>query len=358
MSLTFINLEDSPDKPKPFGLASGMIEDFLHNPLEMLRTLKCDKTSGSWDLGKIREILNKINDLAFQNNTSHDLIKPRKISLENQNLSEQVGDFDKLYSSFRLSQKYDNKSERIQQVIKDFKNRVIYRSIRPSSVQPMKIEQPQKCKLMSKEFEQKLNTINAKYGMKASQLTVKSKYMNHYSLNTNNQQTTNTEFIRPQTTSCSARKTYSFRREKTYDLDQKFQYSARPSRARAQSGQQVQNFELEKQNQSIIARIMKKSERRLNQKVNLKKYDLENHDIQPTFMLDDSDSQTKRLMKCIEFNPLNSIQQEYRNFMPNDEDFIVKLGFQQLQSKEKRQNQLKQKVFYAKAQSNYIQDPV
>lgn len=65
MSLTFINLDDSPDKPKPFGLASGMIEDFLHNPLEMLRTLKCDKISGSWDLGKIREILNKINDLAF-----------------------------------------------------------------------------------------------------------------------------------------------------------------------------------------------------------------------------------------------------------------------------------------------------
>ncbi|CAD8115636.1 unnamed protein product [Paramecium primaurelia] len=357
MSLTFINLEDSPDKPKPFGLASGMIEDFLHNPLEMLRTLKCDKISGSWDLEKIREILNKINDLAFQNNVSHDIIKPRKISLENQKLIDQVDDFDKLYSSFRHSQKYDNKSERIQKVIKDFKNRVIYRSVRPSSVQPKTIEQPKKCKLMSKEFEQKLNNINEKYGMKGSQMTVKSKYMNHYSLNTNNQQT-NTECIRPQTTTCSARKTYSFRREKTFDLDQKFQHNIRTSRLRAQSGHQVQNFELEKQNQSIIARIMKKSEVRLHQKVNLKKYDLENHDIQPTFMLDDSDSQTKRLMRCIDFNPLNSIQQEYRNFMPNDEDFIVKLSFQQIQSKEKRQNKQKQKVFYAKAQSNYIQDPI
>lgn len=42
-----------------------MIDDFLHNPLEMLRTLKCDKISGSWDLGKIREVLNKIKDLAL-----------------------------------------------------------------------------------------------------------------------------------------------------------------------------------------------------------------------------------------------------------------------------------------------------
>jgi hypothetical protein len=34
MSLTFINIEDSPDKPRTFGLGSGFLEDFLHNPLE------------------------------------------------------------------------------------------------------------------------------------------------------------------------------------------------------------------------------------------------------------------------------------------------------------------------------------
>lgn len=64
MSLTYINLENSPNKQKSFGLASGMIEDFLHNPLEMLRTLKYNKISGSWDLGKIKDILNKIKNLA------------------------------------------------------------------------------------------------------------------------------------------------------------------------------------------------------------------------------------------------------------------------------------------------------
>ncbi|CAD8107106.1 unnamed protein product [Paramecium sonneborni] len=355
MSLTFINLEDSPDKPKPFGLASGMIEDFLHNPLEMLRTLKCDKTSGSWDLGKIREILNKINDLAIQNNVSHDVIKPRKISFQNDKLIEEVSDFDKLYNSFKNSQQFDNKSERIQKIIKDFKNRVIHGKIRPKSVQTKIFVQPKKLKVMSKDFEYKLKSINEKYSRRVSQMVVKSRYMNNSPLNTNFQQTTNTEFVRPQTT-CSARKTYSFRREKTFDLDQKFQQNIKTNRKRAKSGYQVGNFEQEKQNQSIISKIMKKSERHLHKKVNLKKYDLENLDIQPTFMLDDSDSQTKRLMKCIQFNPLNSIQQEYQNYMPNDDDFIVKLSFQQIQQKEKRLNNKKQKVYCAIAQSKNIQD--
>ncbi|CAD8086384.1 unnamed protein product [Paramecium primaurelia] len=191
--------------------------------------------------------------------------------------------------------------------------------------------------------------------MKTNQMEVKSKYMDYQQQNTNNQQTKNTNFIRPQTT-FSARKTYSFRNEKTYDLDQKFQISARTTSKRVQSGQQIKNFELEKQNLSIIAKIMKKSQ--IHKKVNLKKYDLENHDIQPTFMLDDTDSQTNKLIKCIEFNPLNSIQQEYKNLMPKDDDFIVKLNFQQIQSREKIQNPNKQNVFYSKAQSQYIQDSI
>ncbi|CAD8178573.1 unnamed protein product [Paramecium octaurelia] len=356
MSLTYINLEASPNKQKPFGLASGMIEDFLLNPLEKLRTLKCDKISGSWDLTKIREILNKIKELALQNNTSHEIIDPPKISSDNERFIEQKGDYRNHYSSFEQSQKFDNKPQRIQQIVKDFENRVIYRSYRSSSVQSKTIQQPKKCKLISKEFEQKLNSINQKYGMKTTQIVAKSKYLDHYSINSNNQQKSiNTYFMRPQTT-CSARKSYSFRRERTYDLDQKHLNTTRTNSKRAQSGYQMKNFESEKQNVSIIAKIMKKSQQ--NKKVNLKKYHLENNDIQPTFMLDDNDLQTNKLIKCIQFNPLDSIQKEYRNFMPNDDDFILKLNFQQIQTRRQRQNPNLQKAFYAQAQSKYLQDSI
>lgn len=43
-------------------------------------------------------------------------------------------------------------------------------------------------------------------------------------------------------------------------------------------------------------------------------------------MLDDSDSQTKKLSKCINFNPINSIKHEFRMRMPQEDDFIVKLN--------------------------------
>lgn len=33
-------------------------------------------------------------------------------------------------------------------------------------------------------------------------------------------------------------------------------------------------------------------------------------------MLDDSDSQTKKLSKCIDFNPINTIKHELRMRMP------------------------------------------
>lgn len=43
-------------------------------------------------------------------------------------------------------------------------------------------------------------------------------------------------------------------------------------------------------------------------------------------MLDDSDSQTKKLSKCINFNPMNSIKHEFRMRMPREDDFIVRLS--------------------------------
>lgn len=61
---------------------------------------------------------------------------------------------------------------------------------------------------------------------------------------------------------------------------------------------------------------MRKCEKELNKKVDTKKYDLDNYEIKPTFMLDDSDSQTKKLSKCIDFNPINTIKHELRMRMP------------------------------------------
>lgn len=110
MSLTFINLEESPDHRK-FGLGSGLLEDFLHNPLDQLRTLKWDKTSGSWDLDKIRGLLIKINEMASHKNHCPEPIKMQQAE------SEEVyhsNDFDKLNSSFKDSEKFDNRNGRVK----------------------------------------------------------------------------------------------------------------------------------------------------------------------------------------------------------------------------------------------------